>query len=122
VARLEPYYDRATVVACPLRVGGGIKVKMLEALTRGKAIVSTSIGVQGLDEAPVVVRDDPEEFARAAVRLLRDARARARLEARACAYAARLPTWGAAAEKLAACYEDTQVSSAGRSRAVSSRR
>jgi glycosyltransferase involved in cell wall biosynthesis len=122
VARLEPYYDRATVVACPLRVGGGIKVKMLEALTRGKAIVSTSIGVQGLDKAPVLVRDDAEEFARAVARLLRDARARARLESRARAYAARLPTWDEAAERLAACYEDALVSSPGRSRAVSSRR
>lgn len=122
VARLEPYYDRATLVACPLRVGGGIKVKMLEALTRGKAIVSTSIGVQGLDEAPVLVRDDPEEFAHAVAGLLRDPRARARLEARARAYASRLPTWDEAAERLAGCYEDARLSSAGRSRAVSSHR
>jgi glycosyltransferase involved in cell wall biosynthesis len=122
VARLEPYYDRAAVVVCPLRIGGGIKVKMLEALTRGKAIVSTNIGVQGLDEAPVVVRDDPREFAHAVAELLRNAGARTKLESRARAYAAQLPTWDEAAERLAACYEDARSSFAGRSRAVSSRR
>jgi glycosyltransferase involved in cell wall biosynthesis len=121
VARLEPYYDRATVVACPLRIGGGIKVKMLEALTRGRAIVSTSIGVQGLEAAPVLVRDDAEEFARALVHLLREAHARTDLEARAAAYAARLPTWEAAAGALAECYEEVLALSGGQT-AVAARR
>jgi polysaccharide biosynthesis protein PslH len=121
VARLEPYYDRATVVACPLRIGGGIKVKMLEALTRGRAIVSTSIGVQGLEAAPVLVRDDAQEFARALVHLLREERARTDLEARAAAYAARLPTWEAAAGALAECYEEVLALSGGQTAAAARR-
>jgi glycosyltransferase involved in cell wall biosynthesis len=42
VPSVAPSLDRAAVVVCPLRVGGGIKVKMLEALCRGKAIVASS--------------------------------------------------------------------------------
>ena len=49
VDSLIPFYNLANVVVCPLRIGGGVKVKVLEALKAGKAIVSTSIGAQGLD-------------------------------------------------------------------------
>ncbi|HYZ28299.1 MAG TPA: glycosyltransferase family 4 protein, partial [Thermoleophilaceae bacterium] len=44
VPDVAPYIDDADVVVCPLRFGGGVKVKVLEALTSGKAIVSTEIG------------------------------------------------------------------------------
>src|SRR5690348_7816828 len=68
--------DRAAVVVSPLRVGGGIKVKVLKALCRGKAIVTTSIGAQGLGaelRARMIVADEPNAFARAAAELLVDA-------------------------------------------------
>ena len=48
VQSLIPYIKAADLFVCPLRIGGGIKTKMLEALYYGKAIVSSSIGVQGL--------------------------------------------------------------------------
>jgi glycosyltransferase involved in cell wall biosynthesis len=108
VPAVEPYLDAADVVVCPLRVGGGIKVKMLEALARGKAIVSTGVGVQGLTEARGAVRveDRPAAFAAAVCELLEDAAARRRLERAALAAARRLPTWDQAAASLAGCYRE----------------
>src|SRR5205085_4557180 len=97
--------QQADVVLCPLRVGGGVKVKVLEALRAGKAIVSTPVGCQGLGAArrAVDVASTAEHFAAATAALLNDASARARAEARAAA--AQLPTWDAAADALADCWE-----------------
>ncbi len=109
VPAVEPYLDAADVVVCPLREGGGIKVKVLEALTRGKAVVTTSVGAQGLSSNAtdaLVVRDDPRSFARAVTALLLDPHKRRRLEKSAEQFAMTLPTWAQAAEALAACYSD----------------
>ena len=106
---VAPFLDRAAVVVSPLRVGGGIKVKVLEALCRGKAIVSTSVGVQGLGSEAhraIAVADDPSGFAAACARLLHDEQARRTLEARAVALAATLPTWDEAAASLLGCYRE----------------
>src|SRR3954452_22830850 len=51
VPDVAPYLEAADVVVCPLLFGGGVKVKMLEAIRSGKAIVSTSVGCQGLNGA-----------------------------------------------------------------------
>jgi hypothetical protein len=64
---------------------GGIKVKVLEALCRGKAIASTSIGAQGLGDGALIVADEGPGFARATAELLLDAKARRGLERRALA-------------------------------------
>ncbi|MDF2769721.1 MAG: glycosyltransferase [Nitrososphaeraceae archaeon] len=66
VDSLTHFYKAADVVVCPLRIGGGVKVKVLEALNAGKAIVSTSIGAQGLDLSTyqaVSVADEAADFA-----------------------------------------------------------
>lgn len=107
VPDVTPYLDLADVFVCPLRIGGGIKVKVLEALCRGKAIVTTSVGAQGIQRASsaMVVEDDAHNFARATVRLLRSHDARRTLEQRAAARAALLPTWDDAAESLMTAYE-----------------
>ena len=107
VPAVEPYLDRAAVVVCPLRVGGGIKVKVLEALSRGKAIVTTSIGAQGLPGQIARcggVEDDPARFADAVAALLADRRRRERCEQESLALAATLPTWDDAAVALLGCY------------------
>ncbi len=82
VPDVTPYYARASVVAVPLRLGAGTKLKVLEALARGKAVVSTSVGIEGIDVRPGVdleVADTPAEFAQACHRLLHDPAARRRL-------------------------------------------
>lgn len=79
VADVRPHLASASVVVVPLRIGGGSRLKILEALAAGKAVVSTSIGAEGLDLTPgkdLVIADSPQAFANAVVNLLqrRDAR------------------------------------------------
>lgn len=71
----RPYYDRCLALAVPLRVGGGTRLKILEAMAAGVPVITTSIGAEGLDVThgeTVLLADTPEEFALAANRLLND--------------------------------------------------
>lgn len=75
VPELPPVIGEAAVVLVPLRMGGGTRLKILEALALGKAVVSTTIGAEGLalsDGEDLRIADSPEDFARAVVELLRD--------------------------------------------------
>ncbi len=85
----RPYINAATVYVVPLLVGGGTRLKLLEATSMGKAIVSTTLGAEGFTrpEDAMLLADDPAAFAEACVRLARDAAARAQWEVRARAYA-----------------------------------
>lgn len=109
VASLIPFYKHADVVVCPLRIGGGVKVKVLEALGFGKAIVSTSIGAQGLDlstHRAVSVADDMTDFAENVVRLLVNPEERHIQEQEALAYARTLPSWDQVSEAFSRLYEE----------------
>ena len=71
----RPYLDSATVVVVPLRAGGGTRFKIIEAMAKGKAIVSTRVGAEGIEvehEKELLLADDAESFAREVSRLLRD--------------------------------------------------
>lgn len=112
VASLIPFYKHADVVVCPLRIGGGIKVKVLEALGHGKAIVSTSIGAQGLDLSTyraVAVADEATDFAENVVRLLVHPEERHTQERQALAYAGTLPTWDQVSEAFAGLYDEMSI-------------
>ncbi len=70
-----PYLQKAGVMVVPLRSGGGMRVKILNALSQGLPIVTTALGCEGIAVEPgkhVLVADTPEEFARATLRLLED--------------------------------------------------
>jgi glycosyltransferase involved in cell wall biosynthesis len=72
---MRPYLSAATVVVVPLRLGSGTRIKILEACAAGKPVVSTSLGAEGLDlaaEKEIILADDPDQFARSVVTLLRD--------------------------------------------------
>ena len=75
VPSLEALYDEAAVVISPLSVGSGLKIKLVEALGHGKAIVATSATVSGfevLTRDAVAVADDPAAFAAGVTALLKD--------------------------------------------------
>ncbi|TPG54756.1 glycosyltransferase [Sphingomonas glacialis] len=81
VPDLAPLYRDAGVVISPLTVGSGLKIKLIDALAQGKAIVATSVTLQGVERqaGPAVIRvDDDAGFADAIVALLRDPAERAR--------------------------------------------
>jgi polysaccharide biosynthesis protein PslH len=90
VPDVVPYLNRAAVLAAPLRLGGGIRIKVLEALAAGKAIVATPLAVAGLElengiQAAIANSDD--EIAHAIISLLTDPRRREKLATRARAWA-----------------------------------
>jgi len=85
VKDLDPLYSQAGVIVSPLRIGSGLKIKLIEALSRGKSVVGTSKTLQGVGKYLadcIVVEDDPERFAEAVVKLLIDRKARIVLASR----------------------------------------
>jgi glycosyltransferase involved in cell wall biosynthesis len=84
VPDVRPFIARGEVYVVPLRVGGGTRLKIFEALAMGKAVVSTRVGAEGLPLVPgrhFLEADEPEAFAAAIVGLLRDPARRAALGA-----------------------------------------
>ena len=82
VPDVRPYVERAAIFAVPLRMGSGTRLKVLEGLAMGKAMVSTSIGCEGInvvDGEHLIVADSPSEFARVTLQLLEDESRRLRL-------------------------------------------
>lgn len=80
----------------PMRVGGGTRLKILNSWAMGKAVVSTSIGCEGLeavDGENILIRDDPKDFASAILAVLEDAELRSRLGRRGRQTAERLYSW-----------------------------
>ena len=74
VPSVADYYRKAAVAVVPLRMGGGTRIKILEAWSLGVPVVSTSIGCEGLegvDGEHLIVADTPQQFARSCVELLR---------------------------------------------------
>jgi polysaccharide biosynthesis protein PslH len=90
VPDVRPYLDRAAVVVLPVRLGGGMRVKAVEALAAGKAIVASPLAVEGLDlahEKQCLLATSDEEFAQAVARLLREPELRSHLAKAARAWA-----------------------------------
>ncbi|MBL7989275.1 MAG: glycosyltransferase [Chlorobi bacterium] len=82
VSSIRELYDRVAIGLIPLRVGGGMRVKMVEMMSAGIPIVSTAIGAEGNSAEPgrhYLSADQPEAFADAVVQLLNDAELRASL-------------------------------------------
>lgn len=71
---LDDYYRAASVVVAPVRFGGGVKLKVVEAMARGVPLVTTSVGIQGLEDAAtcIEVADDEHALAQSVIGLLSD--------------------------------------------------
>jgi glycosyltransferase involved in cell wall biosynthesis len=109
VADIRPYFSEAACSVVPLRVGGGTRLKILDAWSMGKAIVSTSIGCEGLetvDGQNILIRDDPIDFAEAVVEILRDGGLRERLASAGRRTAEEIYAWPVVGQKLTALYRD----------------
>jgi len=103
-----PYIQRAAVFVAPILSGGGTKLKVLEAMAVGKAIVSTSIGVEGItgeDQEHFLVADGPEAFSSRVVSLLNDRTLRGRLGANARKRAMEKYDWEAICEAISTIYQ-----------------
>lgn len=102
VPSVVEHLREAAVVVVPLRIGGGTRLKIYEAMAAGKAVVSTSVGAEGLDvndRKDIWLADDAESFADAVVTLLTNGELRRSYERAAALQAARFD-WGSVAERF----------------------
>jgi glycosyltransferase involved in cell wall biosynthesis len=112
VPEIEPYFARATLVVAPVRIGGGMRMKVLQSMALGKAIVTTSRGADGLAvdgrRPPLVTADDTSGFAQAIIQLLSDENARRELGRQARAYVEANFSARAYANRIEAIYAEMQ--------------
>ena len=115
VPSVVEHLRQSAVVIVPLRIGGGTRLKIYEAMATAKAVVSTTIGAEGLDihhGRDIMLADDPKSFAQAVIMLLRDRDLRRRYEKAAAETAARYD-WPAIGERFSEILESVQASTAG---------
>lgn len=114
VPDVRPYIEAARAVVVPLRVGGGTRLKILEAMAMGKPVVSTRLGAEGLsvtDERDILLADDAESFADRVKRVLSDGDLARQLGAAARRTVENEYDWTTSVRKLEALYETAMVAS-----------
>jgi len=120
VEDVRPYLRRARLVVVPLRIGGGTRLKILEAWALGKPVVSTTIGAEGLpaeDGKNIALADSAEVFAQRAAELLNDAHTGRQLGLAGRRVVEELFGWDQVALTLLDAYEVTRKGRQGSSRA-----
>ena len=103
----RPHMREAACHIVPLRVGGGTRLKVLNSWAMGKAVVSTSVGCEGLaavDGDNILIRDDPKSFAEAVLAVLNDDQLRRRLAHHGRATVERLYSWESIGREMIEIY------------------
>jgi glycosyltransferase involved in cell wall biosynthesis len=111
VPDLTPSMEKAALMVVPVRAGGGMRVRILEAFARGLPVVTTTIGLEGIDATPgqeVLVADTPQDFADAVTRLLMDKALQADLAIKGRQLAERSYDWQVVLGKMDVIYQAAQ--------------
>lgn len=106
---IRKYIAAAKIVVVPLLVGGGTRLKILEAMSMSKAIVSTSLGSEGIDVMAgdnIAIADDAKKFADDSVRLLRDTEARNKMGKSAFEFVRSRYDWACVTDIMSGVYEN----------------
>jgi len=107
VPDLRPHLAAAAAVVVPLRLGGGTRLKIVEAMAMGKAIVSTTLGAEGIEAVPqrdILIENEPAAFADAVNQLLANPDRAAEIGQSARRVAVERYAWRGAAKTLEAFY------------------
>jgi sugar transferase (PEP-CTERM/EpsH1 system associated) len=107
----RPYIAQAAVYVAPLRIGGGTRLKLLEAMAMGKPVVATRLGAEGYpvtDGRELLLADTPADFAAAVVALLRAPERRVELGRVARAFVEQQYDWRAIVPRVEAVYRTKQ--------------
>lgn len=105
---IRPYIEEAAVMVVPIRIGSGTRLKILDAMAMGKAIVSTSVGCEGInvsDGENIVIADNREDFASKTIELLKNPDTRINLERNAIELV-KTYDWNLIGEKQELVYKD----------------
>jgi glycosyltransferase involved in cell wall biosynthesis len=108
VPDVRPYLAGAAVTVVPVRIGGGTRLKVVEALAMGKAVVSTTLGCEGLairNGEHVLIADDAQSFAAAIARLLNDPQEAGRLGVAGRSLVVERYSWAHACSRLEELYD-----------------
>lgn len=111
VEDVRPYLADAIAYVVPLRIGGGTRLKIFEAMAAGRAVVSTNVGAEGLPTVHgrhLLLADKPEEFSQAVITLLRNTDLRESIEREARALVTTYYDWRQAAAHLEQAIVDTR--------------
>jgi glycosyltransferase involved in cell wall biosynthesis len=110
VPEVEPWLEQAAVVLAPVRIGGGMRTKVLQGMAMGKAVVTTPLGAEGLlaidGRPPLAIAQDATSLARVTAALLASARERRVLGARARAFVAKYFSAEAYVRRLETIYAE----------------
>jgi glycosyltransferase involved in cell wall biosynthesis len=113
VEDIRPFVARGSVCIVPLRIGGGTRLKIFEAMAMGKAVVSTSVGAEGLPVQTgdnILLADTPSDFADSVISLLRAATERKRMGTSARKMVEEKFSWPKVAENFARTLQETVLS------------
>jgi glycosyltransferase involved in cell wall biosynthesis len=108
VASVPPFLHEAAVVVAPVRAGGGMRVKVLEAMAAGKAVVTTPVGAEGIASgtAPLIIADTLDEWVAAVDALLAEPEKRSALGRAARRFVAERHGWEAYGRRLDAIHAE----------------
>jgi sugar transferase (PEP-CTERM/EpsH1 system associated) len=113
VEDIRPFVARGSVCIVPLRIGGGTRLKIFEAMAMSKAVVSTTVGAEGLpvrNGENILLADTPRDFASSVISLLNDSNGRKRLGTSARTLVLENYSWPKVAEVFAQTLEAVIVS------------
>ncbi len=113
VEDIRPFVARGSVCIVPLRIGGGTRLKIFEAMAMSKAVVSTSVGAEGLPVQAgenILLADTPNDFANCVLSLLGDPNQRRRLATSARSLVQEKYSWPGVAENFARALQETVTS------------
>lgn len=112
---VRPYFRESTAYICPIRVGGGTRLKILDALAMGMPLIGTTFSCSGIsvqDKKHVLLADTPEAFVSEVIRVLADPVLRANLAAQGRDLVCKDYSWPVVGRSLLLAYEEAALSAA----------
>jgi len=109
VEDIRPFIFASQIFVVPLRIGGGTRLKILEAMAMAKPVISTSVGAEGLGvthEENIILADNPYEFASKILRLFEDKNLREKIGKNARQFVKEKYDWNIVAEKLVKVWKE----------------
>jgi len=106
---VRPYIAKSKIFVVPLRIGGGTRLKILEAMAMGKAVVSTTLGAEGIayvENRDIILADRPQDFAKKVLSLLDDGKKRSELGTAARNFVLGWYDWDSIGHKLNTFYKE----------------